>query len=75
MAADPRDADVAIEHRPTTWGVMRSRSVGTAREGVPEVVAVPGLAVAEYLLPALRQLGSWTRAHLVELPGFSCSGE
>ena len=75
MAADPRDADVAIDHRPTTWGVMRSRSVGTPRDGVPEVVAIHGLAVAEYLLPAVRELGAWTRAHLVELPGFSGSGE
>jgi pimeloyl-ACP methyl ester carboxylesterase len=75
MAVDPRDADVTIEHRPTTWGVMRSRVVGTPRDGVPEVVAVPGLAVANYLEPAVRELGAWTRAHLVELPGFSGSGE
>jgi pimeloyl-ACP methyl ester carboxylesterase len=67
--------DVAIEHRPTTWGAMRSRTVGTRKDGVPEVVAVPGLAVADYLLPAVRELGEWTRAHLVELPGFSGSGE
>jgi pimeloyl-ACP methyl ester carboxylesterase len=31
--------------------------------------------VAEYLLPAVRALGEWTRAHLVELPGFGGSGE
>ena len=52
---------------------MRSRVTGTPRDGVPEVVAVPGLAVANYLEPALRALGRWTRAHLVELPGFSGS--
>ncbi len=68
-------SDVEITHRVTSWGVMRSRSVGAPRDGVPEVVAVPGLAVAEYLLPAVRELGAWTRAHLVELPGFSGSGE
>jgi pimeloyl-ACP methyl ester carboxylesterase len=66
------DADA---HRPTTWGVMRSRTVGEPRAGVPEVVVLPGLAVANYLLPAVRELGAWTRAHLVELPGFSGSGE
>ena len=64
-----------LAHRPTTWGVLRSRTVGARRDGVPEVVVVPGLAVADYLQPALCELGSWTRAHLVELPGFSGSGE
>jgi pimeloyl-ACP methyl ester carboxylesterase len=68
-------ADVELAHRATTWGVMRSRTVGAPREGVPEVVVVPGLAVADYLQPALCELGTWTRAHLVELPGFSGSGE
>jgi pimeloyl-ACP methyl ester carboxylesterase len=70
-----RPADVAVEHHPTSWGEMRSRAVGTRRDGVPEVVVVPGLAVAEYLLPAVRTLGEWTRAHLVELPGFGGSGD
>ena len=67
--------DVELAHRPTTWGVMRSRTVGTPRDGLPEVVVVPGLAVADYLQPAVCELGAWTRAHLVELPGFSGSGE
>ncbi len=80
MALDPGEGphsppDVELAHRPTTWGVVRSRTVGTPRDGVPEVVVVPGLAVADYLQPALCELGSWTRAHLVELPGFSGSGE
>ncbi len=75
MAVDPRGADVELIHRPTTWGVMRSRVVGTPRDDLPEVVAVPGLAVANYLQPAVCALGSWTRAHLVELPGFSGSSE
>ena len=72
MTADP---GVALAHRRTTWGVMRSRTVGAPRPRVPEVVVVPGLAVADYLQPALCALGAWTRAHLVELPGFSGSGE
>jgi pimeloyl-ACP methyl ester carboxylesterase len=80
MAVDPgegphRPPDVALAHRPTTWGDIRSRTVGAPRDGVPEVVVVPGLAVANFLQPALCALGSWTRAHLVELPGFSGSGE
>ncbi|WP_409331862.1 alpha/beta fold hydrolase [Trujillonella humicola] len=66
---------VELQHRPTGWGVMRSRTAGTPRPGVPEVVVVPGLAVSNYLQPAVEALGTWTRAHLVELPGFSGSGE
>jgi pimeloyl-ACP methyl ester carboxylesterase len=54
---------------------MRSRSVGEPRPGVPEVVLVQGMAVADYLMPAVAELGRWTRAHLVELPGFAGSGE
>jgi pimeloyl-ACP methyl ester carboxylesterase len=68
-------ADVELQHRPTSWGVMRSRVVGTPRDGVPEVVVLPGLAVTSYLEPAVRELAAWTRAHLVELPGYSGSGE
>ncbi|RBY80531.1 alpha/beta hydrolase [Geodermatophilus sp. TF02-6] len=75
MAVDPRGADVDVQHRATSWGVVRSRVVGRPRDGVPEVVVVHGLAVADYLQPALCELGTWTRAHLVELPGFSGSGE
>jgi pimeloyl-ACP methyl ester carboxylesterase len=52
---------------------MRSRAVGRPQPGVPEVVLVQGMAVADYLLPALGALGEWTRAHLVELPGLSGS--
>jgi pimeloyl-ACP methyl ester carboxylesterase len=54
---------------------MRSRTAGGAAPGVPEVVVVQGMAVANYLAPAVRALGRWTRAHLLELPGFSGSGE
>jgi pimeloyl-ACP methyl ester carboxylesterase len=49
---------------------MRSRSVGRPRPGVPELVMVQGLAVADYLLPGVASFGGWTRAHLLELPGF-----
>ncbi|MGY1826996.1 alpha/beta fold hydrolase [Blastococcus sp. SYSU DS0541] len=66
---------VELQHRATRWGAMRSRLAGTPRPGVPEVVVVHGLAVADYLEPAVRELGTWTRAHLVELPGFSGSAD
>lgn len=33
------------------------------------------MAVSDYLMPAVAELGRWTRAHLVELPGFAGSGE
>ncbi|MGY1722716.1 alpha/beta fold hydrolase [Blastococcus sp. SYSU DS0533] len=67
--------EIELQHRPTSWGVVRSRVAGTARSGVPEVVVVHGLAVSNYLEPAVRELGTWTRAHLVELPGFSGSAD
>jgi len=64
-----------VAFRDTAYGRMRSRSVGRARDGVPQVVLVQGMAVANYLVPGLAALGTWTRAHLVELPGFAGSGE
>lgn len=70
------DMPTAIEmHRTVALGRMRSRAVGTVREGVPEVVVVMGSSVADYLMPAVATLANWTRAHLVELPGFAGSGE
>jgi pimeloyl-ACP methyl ester carboxylesterase len=56
-------------------GRMRSRSVGQVSPGIPEVVLVQGMGVADYLLPGLTAFGRWTRAHLVELPGFGGSGD
>jgi hypothetical protein len=54
---------------------MRSRAVGAARDGMPEVVLVQGMAVADYLLPGLAAWGDWTRGHLLELRGLSGSGD
>jgi pimeloyl-ACP methyl ester carboxylesterase len=68
-------ADLVTTYRETPFGRMRCRSLGSPRDGVPEVVLVQGMAVADYLLPGLTALGEWTRAHLVELPGFSGSGD
>jgi pimeloyl-ACP methyl ester carboxylesterase len=67
--------DALESHRDTSAGRIRSRSVGEPCPGVPEVVLVQGMAVADYLMPAVAELGRWTRAHLVELPGFAGSGE
>ncbi len=44
---------VELQHRPTGWGVIRSRTAGTKQAGVPEVVVVHGLAVADYLDPTV----------------------
>ncbi|WP_344650355.1 alpha/beta hydrolase [Cryptosporangium japonicum] len=50
------------------FGRLRCRSIGTARPGVAQVVVVPGLSVADYLLTGLAGFAGWTRAHLLELP-------
>jgi pimeloyl-ACP methyl ester carboxylesterase len=67
--------DVATAYHDGVLGRRRSRAVGEPRAGVPEVALVQGMAVADYLLPGLAAFGAWTRAHLVELPGFGGSGE
>jgi pimeloyl-ACP methyl ester carboxylesterase len=71
----PSMPDALERHRDTSAGRMRSRTVGERRTGVPEVVVVQGMAVADYLMPAVAELGRWTRAHLVELPDYAGSGE
>jgi pimeloyl-ACP methyl ester carboxylesterase len=73
MPEFPRE--VVTTYHDGVLGRMRSRAVGAPQPGVPEVVLVQGMAVADYLLPGLAAFGEWTRAHLVELPGFSGSGE
>lgn len=57
------------------YGRMRGRAVGERTAGLPEFVLVQGLGVADYLLPALGVVGSWTRAHLLDLPGLAGSGD
>lgn len=64
-----------VVHRDLPQGRVRSRRLGERRPGVPPVVVVMGMAVSDYLMPALAVLGEWTEAHLVELPGFAGSGE
>jgi pimeloyl-ACP methyl ester carboxylesterase len=67
--------DSVERHRQTAAGRVRSRTVGDRHDSVPELVVIQGMAVADYLMPAVAELGRWTRAHLVELPGFAGSGE
>ena len=57
----------------TGYGRLRSRELGTAT-GAPPVVTVMGMAVSDYLLPAQAAL-TWTRSHLIDLPGLAGSGE
>jgi pimeloyl-ACP methyl ester carboxylesterase len=68
-------AQLVTSYHDGPLGRMRSRAVGEPRAGVPEIVLVQGLAVADYLLPGLAAFGGWTRAHLLELPGLAGSGE
>jgi pimeloyl-ACP methyl ester carboxylesterase len=56
----------------TPQGRMRSRILGEPG-AAPPVVAVMGMAVSDYLLPALAAL-RWTRSHLLDLPGLAGSG-
>lgn len=62
--------DIATSYHDGPFGRMRCRTLGTARPGVPDVVLVQGLSVADYLLTGLAAFAGWTRAHLLELPGF-----
>jgi pimeloyl-ACP methyl ester carboxylesterase len=49
---------------------VRSLQLGVRGEGLPELVIVPGLGALGYLHPLLRACAGWTRAHLLDLPGF-----
>ena len=61
-----------LAHRWTRVGdrPVRALLLGRTRPGVPELVVLPGLGALGYLLPALRACGTWTRVHLLDLPGF-----
>lgn len=58
----------------TPYGRMRSRSLGVEDTQLPPVVTIQGMAVSDYLLPALAVLGGWSRIRLVDLPGLAGSG-
>jgi pimeloyl-ACP methyl ester carboxylesterase len=72
MAVSGAEDGVDIEYHDSAFGRLRIRTLGQPRPGVPEIVMVHGLAVCDYLLPGLAELGRWTRAHLIDLPG--CGG-
>jgi pimeloyl-ACP methyl ester carboxylesterase len=48
---------------------VRLLVAGTVTE-LPEVVLVPGLGAPGYLAPWVRQIASWTRATVLDLPGW-----
>lgn len=75
MTRSRPDGPVELGHHHGPWGRLRSRAVGRPVAGMPEVVLVQGLAVADYLLPALTELGRVTRAHLLDLPGLAGAGD
>src|SRR5881397_2509906 len=52
----------------TPQGRIRSRILGE-QTGAPPIVAVMGLTVSDYQLPALAEL-DWTQRHLIDLPGY-----
>jgi pimeloyl-ACP methyl ester carboxylesterase len=58
--------DALERHWDTSAGRIRSRSVGEPCPGVPEVVLVQGMAVADYLMPALAELGRFLRDRIEE---------
>ena len=63
-----RDLGVCWTTLPTR--LVRSLVAGTPRAGVPELVVVPGLGALGYLLPTVRACATWTRVHLLDVPGF-----
>ena len=48
--------------------LVRSRSTGVS--DLPEIVIVPGLGAPSYVEPWARELGGWTRATVLDLPGW-----
>jgi pimeloyl-ACP methyl ester carboxylesterase len=48
---------------------IRVHAVGRCRE-LPELVFLPGLGAPGYLVPLLRAVAGWTRATVLELPGW-----
>ena len=61
---DPEEVWTEVDGRQ-----VRSFSTGQRRD-LPEVVLIPGLGAPSYLYPWMRQLGRWTRATVLDLPGW-----
>jgi pimeloyl-ACP methyl ester carboxylesterase len=74
MAAPRRDpyglgvTTVDVDGRP-----VRSLSAG-APSGLPEIVFMAGLGAPGYLVPWVRRTSQWTRATLLDLPGWHRAG-
>ena len=68
-------AGLVTRYHDGVLGRIRSRSLGVARADVPEVVLVHGMTACDYLLPGLGELSTWTRVHLIDLPGCGGSGD
>jgi pimeloyl-ACP methyl ester carboxylesterase len=68
-------AGLVTHYHDGVLGRVRSRSLGVARAGMPELVLVHGMTACDYLLPGLGELSTWTRVHLIDLPGCGGSGE
>ncbi len=55
----------------TRIGERQVRSFSTGRQqALPEIVLVPGLGAPGYLYPWMRELSLWTRATVLDLPGW-----
>ncbi|RCW46293.1 pimeloyl-ACP methyl ester carboxylesterase [Halopolyspora algeriensis] len=73
MSAAPPD-EYLVRYTPTPQGRVRSRTIGRDHEHAPPVVSLMGMAVSDYLMPAVSALAEGTQAHLVDLPGLGGSG-
>jgi pimeloyl-ACP methyl ester carboxylesterase len=49
---------------------VRSLVLGVPQRDRPQMVLVPGLGALGYLLPVVRACATWTRVHLLDVPGF-----
>src|SRR3954453_14855098 len=75
MPEPPRlPAEMWLRYTDVPQGRIRTRVLGERRPGALPVVVVQGMAVSDYLLPACAALGSWTEAHLFDVPGYAGSG-
>jgi pimeloyl-ACP methyl ester carboxylesterase len=73
-AAPQLPREMVLRYTDVQEGRIRTRMLGQRRDGVPPVVVVQGMTVSDYLLPACAELGAWTEAHLLDLPGYAGSG-
>src|SRR5215203_6061556 len=75
MPEPPRLPDeMLLRYTDVPEGRVRTRVLGRRQPEALPVVVVQGMAVSDYLLPACAALGSWTEAHLFDVPGYAGSG-